>query len=64
MWVLFIGVNVLNFPPKMVWHMTLKTWNELFEWYKQFYNFKTQNNLFKLKPTLEEQYSSLEWFND
>lgn len=44
--------------------MTLKTWNELFEWYKQFYNFKTQNNLFKLKPTLEEQYSSLEWFND
>lgn len=39
--------------------MTLLKWNQLFEHYKRFYNFKVGQNLFKL-----ENENSEEWLKD
>ena len=61
-WVLFVGTTLLGFSKKEVGHMTYYQWNQLFEYYKQFHNFKIQNKLFEIKPT-EEEYS-YEWFKD
>lgn len=58
-WLLFVGSNLLGFPEKEVGHMTLYKWNELFGHYKRFYNFKMQENLFKL-----EDENSEEWLKD
>jgi hypothetical protein len=62
-WILFVGVKLLGFSKRDVWLMTLDTWNRLFDWYKQFYNFRVNNNLFKIKE-IEDNTSSLEWFKD
>jgi len=58
-WLLFVGTSLLHFSEKEVGHMTFSKWNLLFGHYKQFYNFKIQQNLFKL-----EEDSSDEWLMD
>lgn len=57
-----MGTTMLGFSKKEVGHMTYYQWHQLFEYYKQFHNFKIQNKLFEIKPTEEE--NSYEWFKD
>ena len=58
---LFVGKVLLGFSEKEVGHMTFRKWQKLFEHYKEFYNFKMENKLFKLES---EEDDSFEWFKD
>lgn len=64
MWITFVGVTLLGFTEKEVGHFTFFKWNQLYEYYKRFYNFKTNKNLFKIDLNSEELEESYEWFKD
>lgn len=64
MWITFVGVTLLGFTEKEVGHFTFLKWNQLYEYYKRFYNFKTNKYLFKIDLNSEELEESYEWFKD
>ena len=43
--------------------MTFETWSKLFDYHKQHHNFKTNQQLYDIKPLKDEE-TSQEWFKD
>ena len=52
-WLRYIGMNRMGFTYAQAGHLDFREWWELFEAYKQHYNFETKHMLYKLDQ--EEQ---------
>ena len=61
MWISFVGVTLLGYSEKEVGHFTLNKYNQLFDYFKKYHNFKVSGNLFNIKDSNE---NSNEWFSD
>lgn len=49
-----MGINLLGFSEKEVGQMTLRKYNELFEWHKYFYNMQQKRYLYSSIETETE----------
>lgn len=57
----YIGMNRLGFSCQQAGHLNFKEWLELFEAYKQQYNFETKGMLYKVEQEEKaEEISSLD----
>ncbi len=57
----YIGMNRLGFTYQQAGHLSFKEWFELFEAYKQQYNFEKQSMLYKMdQEEKAEEISSLD----
>ncbi len=65
MWISFVGVTLLGYTEREVGHFTFSKWNQLYEHFKRYHNFKVGNQVFKIEPLNEDEvYESYEWFTD
>lgn len=53
-WVFYIGMNRLGFSYKQVGHLAFGLWADLFEAYKQQYNFETRKILYNIEVPEEK----------
>ena len=64
MWISFVGVTLLGYTEKEVGHFTFSKWNQLYEHFKRYYNFKQKGEIFQIEPSEDEINESYEWFTD
>ena len=54
----------MRFSKKEVGHMTFKIWSDIFDYYKNFYDFKKSNHTFADLEKKQEQIETGEWLPD